>query len=406
MEYLFHEYPNGIRLVHKRVTSPVAHFGVIVQTGSRDELENEHGMAHLIEHMIFKGTQKRKAYHILTRLEDAGGEINAFTTKEETCIHSSFLKQDYGRAVELIHDLFFHSTFPEKELNRERNVILDEILSYQDTPSDLIFDDFEEQIFNNQAIGRNILGTKKNLESFRRADILNFVADNYATPEMVLSSVGNIDFDHLISLCEKYFGEEKEKNRIRSFTSPDGYRPVSISVDKDTYQIHCITGNIAYDVHDERRTALHLMSNLLGGPGMNSRLNMSLRERNGYSYQVESHYTPYSDTGVFLVYFGCEKGNFNKSLDLIHKEFYRIRTDKMGSLQLSKAKKQLTGQIAISSESNEHLMLSNGKSLLTLNKVDSLEEITRKIESVTALQIMDIANEILQDKQLSVIKYS
>lgn len=405
MEYLIHGYKNGIRLVHKQVKSPVAHFGVIVHTGSRDEKENEHGMAHLIEHMIFKGTPKRKAYHILTRLEDVGGELNAFTTKEETCIYSSFLKQDYERAIELMYDIFFHSTFPEKELKLEKNVIIDEILSYLDTPSELIFDDFEEQVFNNSSIGRNILGTRKNLESFSREDIFSFVTDNYASTEIVLSSVGNIEFNALIALCQKYFGEEKDKKRIRPRISPDGYDPVSRSIDKKTYQIHCITGNLAYKINDKRRTGLHLLTNLLGGPGNNSRLNMSLRERNGYTYQIEAHYTPYTDTGVFLVYFGCEKGNFEKSLELIHKEFRNIRDNKLGSLQLNKAMKQLIGQIAINSESNEHLMLSIGKSLLALNRVDSLEEITRKIESVTAGQIMDIANEILQERCLSLIKY-
>jgi predicted Zn-dependent peptidase len=206
-------------------------------------------------------------------------------------------------------------------------------------------------------------------------------------------------------IIRRYFGEEKEKKRINPRISPNGYSPTYISLDKKTHQIHCITGNIAFNLLDERRTGLYLLTNILGGPGMNSRLNMSLRERNGYSYQVESHYTPYTDTGVFLVYFGCEKGKFDKSLDLVYKEFCNIRINKMGSLQLSKAKRQLIGQIAISSESNEYLMLSIGKSLLALNQVDSLEEITKQIESVTATQIMEIANEVLQENKLSVIKY-
>jgi predicted Zn-dependent peptidase len=405
MEYLIHEFDNGIRLVHKHVTSIVAHFGIIVQTGSRDEKEAEHGMAHFIEHVIFKGTKKRKAYHILSRLEDAGGEINAYTTKEETCIYSSFLKQDYERVIDLIHDILFHSTFPEKEINREKNVILDEILSYYDSPSELIFDDFEEQVYNGLPIGRNILGTEKNLESFSRSDILSFMNNNYATSEIVLSSVGNIDFNKLVLLCGKYFGLEPEKKRIRKRIVPNGYKPEFKSMKKDTFQVHCIVGNLAYKVSDERRIGLHLLTNILGGPGMNSRLNMSLRERNGYSYNVESHYTPYADTGIFMVYFGCDKEKFDKSLSLVYKEFENICKIRMGTLQLSKAKKQLIGQVAISNESNEHLMLAIGKSLLVFDKVDSLEEITKKIEAVNTDQILEIANEILGKKQLSVLKY-
>jgi predicted Zn-dependent peptidase len=406
MEYSIHLFDNGIRLVHKHVASMVAHFGIVVHTGSRDEKENEHGMAHFIEHVLFKGTRKRKAFHILSRLENAGGEINAYTTKEETCIYSSFLKQDYERSIELIYDIFFHSSFPEKEINREKQVILDEILSYHDNPSELIFDDFEEQVFKGMPIGRNILGTEKNLEAFTRKDILDFLKNNYATREIVLSSVGNIDFNRLVLLCGKYFGMEPEKKRIRNRLVPNGYNAEFKSIIKDTYQIHCIVGNLAYKVRDPRRTGMHLLSNILGGPGMNSRLNMSLREKNGYSYNVESHYTPYTDTGIFMVYFSCDKEKFDKSLSLVYKEFDKMCKDRLGTLQLSKAKKQLIGQVAISNESNEHLMLAIGKSLLVFDYVDTLEEIKEKIEAVTTVQLLEIANEILENKHLSVLKYS
>ncbi len=406
MEYFTHEFDNGIRLVHKHVPSLVAHFGIVAHTGSRDEEETEHGMAHFIEHMIFKGTRKRRAYHILSRLEDVGGEINAYTTKEETSIYSSFLRQDYERSIELIYDIFFHSTFPEKEIKKEKSVILDEIFSYFDSPSELIFDDFEEQIYKGMPIGRNILGNERNLENLNQEDVLSFINSNYATSELVLSSVGNIDFNNLVALCGKYFGQEKRKSRIRQRITPNGYCPEYKIQKKDTFQIHCIVGNLAYNIHDDRRVGLHLLSNILGGPGMNSRLNMSLRERNGYSYNIESHYTPYTDTGVFMVYFGCDKGNFDKSLNLIYKEFDRIQKNRMGSLQLSRAKKQLTGQVAISHESNEHLMLSIGKSLLVYNRIDSLEEIAQKIDSVSSSELLSIANEILAENQLSILKYS
>jgi predicted Zn-dependent peptidase len=405
MEYQIHHFPNGIRLVHKQVPSSVAHFGIIIPTGSRDESENEHGMAHLTEHMLFKGTGKRKAYNVLSRLEDVGGEINAFTTKEDTSVYSSFLQEYYERAIELIHDIIFNSSFPEKELSREKSIIMDEILSYRDTPSELIFDDFEEQAFNGLAIGRNILGSESSIGSFGRNDLISFVRNNYPASEIVLSSVGNIGFTELIALCGKYFCNENKKSRSSQRIIPDGYMPCTRIHEKETFQVHCIVGNLAYHVNDEKRTGLHLLTNILGGPGMNSRLNMSLRERNGYAYNIEAHYTPYTDSGIFMVYFGCDKKKFGKSLALIYKEFDRMRTASMGSLQLGRAKKQLTGQIAISLENNELQMLSMGKSLLTMNRVDSLKELSGKIDAVKAGDLLEIANEILCDKELSVIQY-
>jgi predicted Zn-dependent peptidase len=406
MKFQVHNFENGIRLVHQPSASLVAHFGFIVLTGSRDEEENEHGMAHFIEHVIFKGTKKRKNYHIISRLEDVGGEINAYTTKEETCIHSSFLKVDYKRAIELIFDICFNSVFPEKEVAKEKSVILDEILSYQDNPSELIFDDFEEQVFHGLPIGRNILGTPEHLAVFDRMSILQFIRNNYSTSEMVLCSVGDIDFAKLVNICKAYFGSVEPKIRIKLRIPPNGYKPQFKSLEKNTFQNHCMVGNLAYRVNDERRIGLLLLSNILGGPGMNSRLNMSLRERNGYSYDVESHYTPYSDTGIFMVYFGCDKGKFDKSISLVYKEFEKLRKNSLGSLQLSKAKKQILGQVAIMSENNEALMLSMGRTLLVLNRIDSLDEIRQKIESVTSQQILETANDILDPKSLSVLKFS
>jgi len=406
MKFKVHQFDNGIRLVHQPSASLVAHFGFIVLTGSRDEEEDEHGMAHFIEHVIFKGTKKRKNYHIISRLEDVGGEINAYTTKEETCVHASFLKEDYKRAIELIYDICFNSVFPEKEIIKEKSVILDEILSYKDNPSELIFDDFEEQVFHGLPIGRNILGTPEYLEKFDRNSIRKFIGNNYSTSEMVISCVGDVNFGKLVSFCKRYFGTVESKNRIKLRIAPNGYKPEFKSLEKNTFQNHCMIGNIAYRVDDKRRIGLLLLSNILGGPGMNSRLNMSLRERNGYSYDVESHYAPYSDTGIFMVYFGCDKGKFNKSLALVYKEFEKLRKDPLGSLQLSKAKKQILGQVAIMSENNEALMLSMGKTLLVHNQIDTLEEIRKKIDAVTSLQIMEAANDILDPGKLSVLRYS
>lgn len=405
MEYLQHTLSNGIRLIHKPVGNLVAHFGFMVHTGSRDELPEENGMAHFIEHVIFKGTKKRKSWHILSRLEDVGGEINAYTTKEDTCIYSSFLKGDYERAIELISDICFNSVFPEKEINREKSIIIDEILSYKDSPSELIFDEFEEQLYNNHAIGRSILGEEKALMSFKREHIANFIDANYATDEMVLSSVGNISFSKIIRLAEKYFGNVGSKTRLRQRILPNHYDPKTIHSRKNTHQTHCILGNIAYNALDEKRTALALMNNILGGPGLNSRLNISLREKSGYSYNVESNYVSYSDTGHLSVYFGCDKENYERSLQLVFKEFKKLRDDKLGTLQLSKAKRQLLGQVAISADSNEHLMLTMGKSLLLYNRVDSLEEIRDKIEKLTSNDLLSVANEILDLNSLSILQY-
>jgi len=406
MEYFLHTLNNGIRIVHKPGKSPVAHLGLIVQTGSRDELDHEHGIAHFIEHLIFKGTKKRKAWHILSRLDDVGGEINAYTNREETCIYAAFLKQDYERAIELIYDITFNPVFPEKEVRREKDVIIDEIMSYNDTPSELIFDEFEEMAFKGNPLGKSILGTKKSLNKITRADIINFMQDNYATHEMIICSVGDIHFDKLIKLTSRYFNSLPEKPRARVRISPDQYIPENKNLHKRTHHVHSIIGTIGYNYHDKRRTALHLINNILGGPGMNSRLNMSLREKNGFSYNVESHYIPYSDTGLIIVYFGCDKDKYEKSLHLVFKELRKLRTNSLGSLQLSKAKKQVLGHLAINSESREHLMLSMGKSILLFNKFDDLVDIRKKIDAVTISDILEITNEVFLPDKLSVLSYT
>lgn len=397
--------PNGIRLVHQQTNSMVAHFGFIVHTGSRDELEGEHGMAHFIEHVIFKGTKKRKAWHILSRLEDVGGDINAYTTKEDTCIHASFLRENYERAIELIFDICFNPTFPLKELSREKGIIIDEILSYEDSPSELIFDDFEELVFNGHAIGRGILGTEKMLARFNKLEIKAFLKDNYSTNEMVLATVGNINFKKFIQLCDKYFGQVPEKQRIRKRIPPNSYMPLSKTLKKKTHQRHCMLGTIAYDALSDKRIPLALLNNILGGPGMNSRLNLSLREKNGFTYNVESHYTAYSDTGIFQVYFASEKDKFEKSLELVYAEFEKLQKSKLGTLQLAKAKKQLIGQIAISSDSNENIMLSMAKNILMYDHVDTTEEIKTMIESVSSSALCEVANEVLDKNNLSILYY-
>lgn len=396
---------NGIRLIHLRAPNLVAHMGIIVGTGSRDESDHEHGMAHFIEHMVFKGTRKRKAYHILSRMEDVGGELNAYTTKEETCVFASFMKEDYGRAMELLEDILFHSIFNEKEIGREREVIIDEINSYFDSPGELIFDDFEEQLYKGQPIGRNILGSCESLSGFTKEGLLGFLSGNYPTDEMVICSVGDISFPRLKKGIEKYFGQVPFKSRNQKRTGILPYQSTNQTLYKDTYQAHCIIGNLAYDLNDERRLGLHLLNNIIGGPGLNTRLNMTLREKNGYSYHTESHYSPYSDTGVLSVYFTGDKSKLERSKKLVMREFSKLREKKLGTLQLSRAKRQLLGQIAISAENHETLMLSMAKSYLVYNRFDDLAEIGDKIQKITASEIQEIANEVLDETKLSCLSY-
>ena len=405
MEYQVHTLDNGIRLLHKQVDSPVAHAGVMVHTGSRDEEEHEQGMAHFIEHIIFKGTKKRKAYHILSRMEDVGGDLNAYTAKEETCIYASFMKEYYDRSLELFADILFNSTYPEKELNKEKEVIMDEINSYKDNPAELIFDDFEAQVFDGHRLGTNILGTPDHLNSFDRDMVTDFIRRAYFTDEMIVCSVGNIDFKKLVYLFEKYFSQAKPhlgRNRRVEFT---GYHAEKKKIKQETHQSHCVLGNVAYSIQDDRRIGLFLLNNILAGPGMNSRLNLSLREKYGYAYNVESHFTPYSDTGILQIYFGTDPNFLDKSLNIVHREFRNLQQKKLGTLQLSKAKKQLMGQLAIGNENHVNQMMSLGKSYLVFERCDTLEEVNRKIELVSAENLQDMANEILNLDQLSTLVY-
>ena len=404
-DFLTYTLDNGIRLIHQQTNSPVAHLGVLINTGSRDEAEDEHGLAHFIEHSVFKGTRKRRAFHVLSRIEDVGGELNAYTTKEETTLHSTFLRQDYERAAELLADILFASVYPQKEINREKEVIAEEINSYKDSPSDLIFDEFEELVFDGHPIARNILGTSENINKFNRDSILRFIDNNYHTDQMVVSSVGNMKFDKLVKYTEKYFGSAEAKLRINERKPFENYVPGTKTEEKDTFQTHCILGNIAYDVKHPRRIVMVLLNNIIGGPAMNSRLNLALRERRGMAYNIESGYTAYTDTGLFNVYFGTDKENFDKALALVKKEFKLLRDTRLGGVQLSKAKKQLLGQIAVSTESHDDLMLAIGKSYLLYNRVDPLSEVFRKIEAITIDDLLEVANIVLDEKQMSMLVY-
>ncbi|MGM0552135.1 MAG: M16 family metallopeptidase [Bacteroidota bacterium] len=397
---------NGLRVVHHHTNALAAHIGLVIQAGSRHELPHEHGLAHFIEHAFFKGTKKRKAYHILSRMDDVGGELNAYTTKEETCLHTSFLKQDLERAIELINDIAFHATFPSKELAKEKEVILEEINSYKDDPAELIFDEFEELIFDNQPLGKNILGKPELLKQFTAGHIRAFIERNYHTEKMVVSSVGDYSLQQLVKYLEKHIGHLQTTAAPAISSVPTHYNPGSRTRHMDTHQAHCMIGTSAYNLFEDKKTVLTLLDNLIGGPGLNTRLNMSLRERLAFVYHTESNYTPYTDSGVFSVYFGTDKQHINRAMHQIEKEFHLLRSKKLGTRQLHRAQRQLFGQLAISGENNNNLMLSMGKSFLYFNQVDTLEEMYKKIEGISAEQLLEVANEILAPDNISTLIYS
>jgi predicted Zn-dependent peptidase len=397
---------NGIRVVHLPAPSVVAHTGVFLNTGSRDEGPLENGLAHFIEHVLFKGTQKRRSYQVLSRLENVGGDLNAYTTKEDTCVYASFLPGHYDRALELFADILYDSVFPEKELQKEKEVILDEINGYLDTPFEQIFDDFEEQLFNGHPLGRNILGTPEQLKRFGRAEVLEFIRRNYRNEETVIASVGPLSPGRFFRLAESRFARRERSVGERPRDAVNGYEVSQRKVERVGFQTHCIIGNRAYPLDHPRHFALSLLNNILGGPGMNSRLNLSLREKYGLTYHVESSYHPYSDTGVFEIYLGTDNASLNRAMSLAFREMDKLRKEGLGSLQLTRARQQLKGQIAIAGESNLNLMLALGKGVMSRDRVETLEDIYRRIDAVTREELLEVANDILEPGSLSMLTYT
>lgn len=405
MEYQYHTLSNGLKIIHKPNKGIVSHCGLMVETGSRDESESESGLAHLIEHLIFKGTRNRKTWHILSRIENVGGELNAYTTKEETTIYASFLSPYYERTLELFSDVAFNSVFPEKELEKEKEVILDEINSYNDSPSELIFDDFEELIFGDHPLGKNILGTEEKVKQITRQDVIKFLHTRYSTRNMVIASVGDVKFEKLIKWVEKYFAG-REPSDITSNRKPfKKYTPSLRTINKESYLSHLIMGCTAYSRMDKRKNAMMLLNNLLGGPAMNSRLNMGIREKYGFAYQIESNYQPYSDTGVFSVYLGTDEKHLSKGIDLIKKELNLLRNKKIGTLQFDRAQKQFTGQMALSYEVPVNEMLGMARSHLYRSRVNSFDENIRIVNNLTASDLLEAANDIFNPKFLSTLIY-
>ena len=404
-DYFSHILPNGLRIVHLPSASPVSYCGFAVNAGTRDEEMDEFGLAHFVEHMIFKGTEKRKSWHILNRMENVGGELNAYTTKEETFVYSIFMEEHFRRAFELPSDLVFHSQFPEQEIEKEVDVILDEINSYEDSPSELIFDEFENLLFDGHALGHNILGDEQSLLGFGSESGKSFMRRFYAPENMVFFSMGRIPFKKIVQMAESTLSDIAFPMAARNRTAPGELLPVSRQIHKDTHQAHVLIGGRAYSMHDEKRLPLFLLNNLLGGPGMNNRLNVSLREKNGLVYNVESNVTSYTDTGLASIYFGTDPKNKEKAIRLVYKELAKLREVKLTATQLAAAKKQVIGQLGVSGDNREGLFLGLGKSFLHYNRYDTLPEVFAKVEKLTAGEIREVANEIFAPERLFSLIY-
>lgn len=394
---------NGLRLLHIPTASPISHFGILIDAGTRDEPAQHPGLAHFVEHTIFKGTEKRNAYRVINRMESVGGDLNASTSKEETDFYASFLSPDYPRAVELLADILFHATFPKKELEKEKTVIFEEINYYNDSPSELIFDDFESLVFNGHDMGKNILGTKESVQGIHREDILDFIGRNYTRENIVLASVGNIETAKLVRLCEKYFGEGPIKEGNRQRVPYNDYCPQTRNLRKSTSQTNVVTGVPAYDFRHPKRAPFMLLNNLLGGQGQNTRLNMSVREKKGLAYTVESYFNAFSDCGLFSVYFGCDAHERDHCLELVRHELDKLKKNKLGTMQLYYAKKQYIGQLALAQESKLNELLSAGHHALFYDEVPDMDESIQTLEKITTEELCETANEIFDLNRFSTL---
>lgn len=406
--YLTHTLPNGLRIICSPNHSVVTHVGVYINVGSRDESGAEEGIAHFIEHSVFKGTEHRRSYHIRNRIDGVGGELDAFTSKEETCVYASVLSQHLERALELFADILFHSTFPEHEIEKEKDVVIEEINLYRDTPSDLIYDDFEERIFGAHPLAHNILGTKRNVKHFSPDMLRRFMRDHYTPDRMVVSAVGDIDFSRLVHLCEKHFGtpdiQTSERPDIRQ-TVPPPSLPFNATVNKHTHQVHLLIGGSAPTLFDTQKTAFTLLNNIVGGPALNSRLNVAVREKQGFCYTIESQYVPFTDAGLFYIYAGVDSGAADRSTELILAELRRLRDVPLSPQQLRAAQRQLIGQMAINNDLALNEMQSIGKAFLNFERVDTLDDMSRDILAVTADDIQMVARQYLAEESLSRLYY-
>ncbi len=405
-DYQLHEWPNGLRLVYKQVpTTRIVHCGLVLDIGNRDETESQQGIVHFWEHMAFRGTKKRKAYHILNGLESVGGELNAYTSKEKICFYASVLDRYYQKAVELLSDITFHATFPQKQIEKERMVILEEMAMYEDAPDDAIQDDFDHLVFKDHPLGQNILGNRQSVSNYQQQDFQEFIAANLQTNRVVFTCVGNLPFNKVVKVADRYLGHISANGRSPHRSGFNGYSPQVKQINRAVTQAHCALGRTAYPITHQDRLPFFALINLLGGPGMNSRLNLTLREKHGLVYAIDAQYIPYQDTGMLAIFFGTDPKMVKRSLKLVRKELSMLSDKPLGTLQLHRAKEQLVGQLAMAEENNMNLMLMMGKSLLDLDHIQSLEDTIQQVRNITARKLQDLAQEMFDYKDFSILTF-
>lgn len=407
MKYNTATLPNGLRIIHLPSTSQVVYCGFGINAGTRNELAGEEGVAHFCEHATFKGTERRRALNIINCLETVGGELNAFTNKEDTVYYAAILKEHFPKAIDLLSDIVFHSQYPQAEIDKEIEVICDEIESYNDSPAELIYDLFENLIFDGHPLGHNILGEAEQLRTYTTDTAKTFTGRYYKPQNAVFFAYGDINFKKLVTLLKratKGLGEAMPIVDDASIVTPlPPYVPQTKFVDKGTHQSHVMIGNRAYDAHDERRIALYLLNNILGGPGMNARLNLSLRERNGLVYTVESTMVSYSDTGVWCTYFGCDPHDVKRCIRLVHKELQRVMDKPLTTTQLNAAKRQIKGQLGVACDNRESFALDFGKSFLHYGWEKDITDLFNRIDALTADNIQQVAREIFNPERLTTL---
>jgi predicted Zn-dependent peptidase len=397
---------NGLQCSFQYKKSTVAHIAVAIKAGSRDELKHQQGLAHFIEHNLFKGTKNRKAYHILSRLDDVGGELNAYTTKEETIFHASFLKGDVRRAMDLLADVLFESTFPEKELTKEKEVIKDEIFSYKDSPSERIFDDFEDLIFAGNSLGRNILGTPQSVEQLSREDIFEFKNRTYTVDRIKVAVNGPFGSERIATMLQQFFGQEPLSNNDWQAKFEVSNAPKRVVSPEAQFQDHFMTGWKIPGIHSDDRRALLLLNNVLGGPAMNSRLGLNIREKHGIAYNIESYMNLYSDTGMLGIYLGCDPSQTQKAEQLVLKEIEKFQNQPLGTLQLSKAKNQFIGQMALAEENGLNNAIGAARALIHFGKVNTFDFVADQIRQLTVEDLMRVANQYLDKEKAFTLIYS
>ncbi len=393
---------NGIRVVHQQLaTTKIVHCGIILDVGSRDENTENQGIAHFWEHMAFKGTRRRRSFNIINSLDSVGGELNAYTDKEKVVFYASVRDQYFEKAVDILSDITFNSVFPENQIEKERGVILEEMSMYFDSPDDSLQDEFEAIIYKDHPMGMNILGKPETVKSFRKRDFLEFFRKNLSTDKIVFSCVGNISQDEVERLATKYFESVKFRTAAASRQKFKRYRAQEEIIKRTVKQAKCAIGREAYSMKNQNRIPFHLLVNMLGGPGMNSRLNLALREKYGFVYSIDAHYIPYTDTGLFAVFFGTEPKQLDRCIKLVKKELDKFCDKPLTKRQLDSAKEQIKGQLAMSEENNLSLMLMMGRSVLDLGKVPSLEDVYNQIDETDSLMLRDVAQDIFDERKMS-----